>query len=643
MIRAKIISLVLFIFGGFNLCAQRCDEFDQALATFNTYLKNVRNADGSISLTPAFQRHNLAVIFACDHCLSLSDQANNIKNRLVFTYTLGLHYYYDSKFQLSIEELKDCLKNPKNKDLLPNKQITYADASSELIREMSYPRHGSGTFTVYYNGKAGLIPELLVEHGMEDSSTKYRLWSEDQLLNFSKLAYRISDSTKAINNYKTLFNDVTVKFNNPVLTVVHTYRHAVDEDTGNHMLMSPDRDNSHLAQNNPGRIPENDSVKIAILRKYPLIAQQIDNANKEQALLKKQSEELQKKLSVVQNLRDSICNVLNKITEVQNSEYLFYNDDDFGIVTKRKSLPTGVMNQAAIQQSLPVNDRANTPGNDEQDFLSNMPNPIYEQTTPHNPKPGIGTTGDLFLNGGTSYSDFFNFLGLYFNRKYSDSLILTIHVIDAPYDTSAGRQYYISTVQSLHLPGPKGSLGYFNPIANAIVFWKPSGEGTLTHELTHAYLSNAFQNCPLWLNEGIASLFEEFSSTSGNDFIPKDNWRLIYISEYNKLKSHQLPLPIIFSDTTNDGVVNDMLKKCYARYFCVYLKEKKVLPQALQFINDNPGSNYIRKISDLLNFNSADDLQNDWEQWLGAKGYGLQNRFNNKDYIQSVDKILADL
>ena len=52
-----------------------------------------------------------------------------------------------------------------------------------------------------------------------------------------------------------------------------------------------------------------------------------------------------------------------------------------------------------------------------------------------------------------------------------------------------------------------------------------TGGGTLVHERVHAYLEANLPGCPPWLNEGLASLYEQVGEKSGRiwGFV---NWRL---------------------------------------------------------------------------------------------------------------------
>jgi hypothetical protein len=51
--------------------------------------------------------------------------------------------------------------------------------------------------------------------------------------------------------------------------------------------------------------------------------------------------------------------------------------------------------------------------------------------------------------------------------------------------------------------------GYYSPCERALVMNIGYGYGTLVHEMVHAYMDANFPDAPVWLNEGLASLYEQ--------------------------------------------------------------------------------------------------------------------------------------
>lgn len=72
---------------------------------------------------------------------------------------------------------------------------------------------------------------------------------------------------------------------------------------------------------------------------------------------------------------------------------------------------------------------------------------------------------------------------------------------------------------------PISVYGFCAPAKHALYMNIATGGGTLVHEMTHAYMHGNAPNCPPWLNEGLASLFEATGRRDGH-IIGHLNWRL---------------------------------------------------------------------------------------------------------------------
>ncbi len=116
--------------------------------------------------------------------------------------------------------------------------------------------------------------------------------------------------------------------------------------------------------------------------------------------------------------------------------------------------------------------------------------------------------------------------------------------------------------------------GYYEPTDQTAVVNLSAGEGTIVHELIHAMIMADYPEAPIWLNEGLASLFEHsrLVETQGKpDLIPLHNWRL-RVLQRGIADGQQIPLRDL-AVTTNKHGQNDALFYSHARYFCFYLYE----------------------------------------------------------------------
>lgn len=120
---------------------------------------------------------------------------------------------------------------------------------------------------------------------------------------------------------------------------------------------------------------------------------------------------------------------------------------------------------------------------------------------------------------------------------------------------------------------PDTPYGYFTPRHQALVMNIATGGGTLVHELVHPFIDSDFPACPAWLNEGLASLYEQCSELDGHIW-GLTNWRLPGLQE--AIRAERLPrFPVLLS-TTRDQFYADERGSNYAqaRYLCLYLQEE---------------------------------------------------------------------
>ncbi|MGC3967117.1 MAG: hypothetical protein QM775_07010 [Pirellulales bacterium] len=120
--------------------------------------------------------------------------------------------------------------------------------------------------------------------------------------------------------------------------------------------------------------------------------------------------------------------------------------------------------------------------------------------------------------------------------------------------------------------------GYYKGDQRTLVMNISTGGGTLVHELTHALADFDFPQIPDWFNEGLASLYEQCR------FLPDDrgleglpNWRLPGLQTAirdGKLRS----LAQLIEDDDFRGA-NVGLNYAQARYFCMFLQERKQLEE----------------------------------------------------------------
>jgi hypothetical protein len=129
-----------------------------------------------------------------------------------------------------------------------------------------------------------------------------------------------------------------------------------------------------------------------------------------------------------------------------------------------------------------------------------------------------------------------------------------------------------------HLGGECDSpFGMYHPDIKRIVMNAGPGLGTLTHELVHPIVESDFPSAPIWLNEGIASLFEAPVLPAKGEIHGIKNWRLPRLLQGMRTASEkgQSRLDVLFGMT--EPTFRDADEKLHyatARYVCQWLDQK---------------------------------------------------------------------
>lgn len=138
----------------------------------------------------------------------------------------------------------------------------------------------------------------------------------------------------------------------------------------------------------------------------------------------------------------------------------------------------------------------------------------------------------------------------------------------------ASQGSYRESVHRLFGDKEPAYFGAYRPHLRVLALDFSTGAGTIAHELTHALVHSDFPAIPDWLNEGLASLHEEYR-VAGVRLEGLVNWRLpilqaaIHQSDLRSLQS------LIADDDFHGG--QERLNYAQARYFCLYLQQQGVL------------------------------------------------------------------
>ena len=163
---------------------------------------------------------------------------------------------------------------------------------------------------------------------------------------------------------------------------------------------------------------------------------------------------------------------------------------------------------------------------------------------------------------------------------------------------------------------PISPYGHYGHSQKYIVVNYETGPGTMVHELTHALMSEDFPEAPIWLAEGMASLYEHCRA-EGDSLRGDDNWRLPELKaalEAGKLT----PLPVLLAMTPSSfRGAQESLNYAQARYFCKYLEELGLLAGVYKEFRDRclldpTGARFVVKAFG----KPLDVIEASWRRWI---------------------------
>lgn len=161
--------------------------------------------------------------------------------------------------------------------------------------------------------------------------------------------------------------------------------------------------------------------------------------------------------------------------------------------------------------------------------------------------------------------------------------------------------------------------GYYIRPDRRIVLNLATGDGTLAHELTHALAHFDFPRMPEWFDEGLASVFEEADfSPDGLQLVGGANWRLnhlLHAMQNRRLRTLESLITARKVDSDHQEI-----QYAQARYFCLYLQERGLLPFFYrkfrrQHSSDPSGA---RTLCSVLGTEDFDSIDRDFRRWVIA-------------------------
>ena len=177
------------------------------------------------------------------------------------------------------------------------------------------------------------------------------------------------------------------------------------------------------------------------------------------------------------------------------------------------------------------------------------------------------------------------------------------------------RESYERNVRELFGEEPHTPYGYYSERHGALIMNIGTGGGTLVHEIVHPFLDANFPARPAWLNEGLASLYEQCGTEHGRIW-GYTNWRLAGLKE--AIRAGRVPPFERLLALTEEEFYRDDRGTNYAqsRYLLHYLQEKGLLGRFYQELRKNHREDPtgLATLRSVLGVEDVPAFQRRWEE-----------------------------
>jgi len=204
----------------------------------------------------------------------------------------------------------------------------------------------------------------------------------------------------------------------------------------------------------------------------------------------------------------------------------------------------------------------------------------------------------------------------FFDRDPKEPVVSYLFADDATY-----RQH----TRELFGEEPETPYGYFDSARNVLVMNIATGGGTMVHEMIHPLLRANFPGGKPWLDEGLASLFEQSSDRDGH-LVGLPNWRLPGLQ--HALRSGRAPsfAELFASNSAVFYGEERGTNYALARYLLYYFQERGELIDLWRRLvagggREDGGLAIVEASAQRLGFRDLGALRRTWESYVLALRY----------------------
>lgn len=179
------------------------------------------------------------------------------------------------------------------------------------------------------------------------------------------------------------------------------------------------------------------------------------------------------------------------------------------------------------------------------------------------------------------------------------------------------KKSYLHHVKQMFGETPPTQFGYYSGKHRAMFMNISTGDGTLVHEMVHAFMHAHFPKCPTWFNEGLASLYEQCNERQGQ-MKAQTNQRLRML--HQAIQKKQLPPFELLCQKTGKDFYHgkNLLNYAQARYICYYLEKQGLLQQFYRQFRENAADDPTgyETLKQILETDDMPAFQRKWEYYI---------------------------
>lgn len=173
---------------------------------------------------------------------------------------------------------------------------------------------------------------------------------------------------------------------------------------------------------------------------------------------------------------------------------------------------------------------------------------------------------------------------------------------------------------------PGTPYGYADGDERALVMNIRTGGGTLVHEMVHPYMHTNLPDCPSWMNEGLASLYEHVGPHDGKIW-GFTNWRLPGLKE--AIREGSLPSLRWLAEATPEQFYDEEASGAHyamSRYLMQYLQEQGKLRAFMARYTATRATDPsgYQSLLDTLGVEDVPAFMAEWERWALALRWPAQ-------------------